>query len=129
MNKFCGEHLKIENESPEPEPELPLFHQRSISSHKNDVRRDTNDMEQRNNNGGPIAEALIQNEQMFHSLKILKASPSEINKERQKFPIPRERDNDTASKRKGRIYSQVRIFVCYKVEKINEICSHIKTFF
>lgn len=62
-----------------------------------------------NNNGGPIAEALIQNEQMFHSLKILKPSPSEMEKERHKSTQTDEKDTDTASKRKGRIYSQVCI--------------------
>lgn len=111
LNKFCGEHLKVENESPEPEPELPSFHQRSIS-HKNNVRRAADDMERNNNNNddnGPIAEALIQNEQMFHSLKILKPSPSEIEKERRKSiqTLAAEKDTDTASQRKGRIYSQV----------------------
>lgn len=110
LNKFCGEHLKVENESPEPESELPSFHQRSIS-HKNDIRRATNDdMVRNNNNGGPIAEALIQNEQMFHSLKILKPSPSEMEKEHHKSAQTDEKDTtDTASKRKGRIYSQVCI--------------------
>lgn len=114
LNKFCGEHLKVENESPEPEPELPTFRQRS-NSHKNDVRRATNDMERNNSNNnnnndnGPIAEALIQNEQSFHSLKILKPSPSEIEKERRKSMQTQaaEKDTDTASQRKGRIYSQV----------------------
>lgn len=100
--------MKLENESPEPEPELPLFQQRPVSN-KNDIRRDTNDME-RKSRGGPIAEALIQNEQMFHSLKILKPSPSEIQKERRKpMPMTEKDPTDTSSKRKGKVYSQVCI--------------------
>lgn len=121
MNKFCGEHLKVENESPEPEPVLPSFHQRSIS-HKNDVRRATNDMERNNYNddddNGPIAEALI-HDQMFHSLKILKPSPSEIEKEHHKSTQTQTEEKDTgsaSSQRKGRIYSKVG-FIAHKRER------------
>lgn len=111
MNKFCGEHLKVENESPDPQPELPSFHQQSISRSKNNVRRAVNDMEHNNDNVSPIAEPLIQNEQMFHSLKILKPSPSETEKERRKsMQMTAENDStDTALKRKGKVYSQVCI--------------------
>lgn len=108
MNKFCGEHLKVENESPEPQPELPSIHQQSNSRLKNNVRRATNDIMWNDNNLGPITKALIQNEQMFHSLKILKPSPSEMEKERRKPMQATEKDpTDTASKRKGKVYSQV----------------------
>lgn len=123
--------MKVENESPDPEPELPSFHRRSIS-HKNVIRRATKDVERNNDNnhsnnngggdGGPIAEALIQNEQMFHSLKILKPSPSEIEKESHKSMQTQtaEKDTNTASQRKGRIYSQVCIIAKMKRNRIEK---------
>lgn len=97
MNKFCGEHLKVTNESPEPELELSL-HQRSVPKENDGSRVRRN---------GPIAEALIQNEQMFHSLKILKPSPSDKENERRKSAAMAEKLEKTNNK-KG-VYSQVRI--------------------
>lgn len=99
MNKFCGEHLKVTNESPEPELELSL-HQRSVTN-ENDMQND--DVGAHRN--GPIAEALIQNEQMFHHLKILKPSPSEMENERRKSAAMEAKLEKTANK-KG-VYSQV----------------------
>lgn len=99
MNKFCGEHLKVTNESPEPELELSL-HQRSVTN-ENDMQNDDGGAHR----NGPIAEALIQNEQMFHHLKILKPSPSEMENERRKSAAMEAKLEKTANK-KG-VYSQV----------------------
>lgn len=83
---------------------------------RNNKNKNKNNKNNDNNGGGPIAEALIQNEQMFHSLKILKPSPSEIEKERRKSMQTQtaEKDTNTASQRKGRIYSQVCIIAKMK---------------
>lgn len=109
LNKYCGQHLRIENESPDPEPEFPLY-QRSVPSN-NDI--------QRSERNGPIAEALIQNEQMFHSLKILKPSPSETENERRKSALIEDK-HDKAATRKG-IYSQVCCYQeCIKKQKLGQ---------
>lgn len=101
LNKFCGEHLKLTNESPDPEPELSL-QQRSVSN-GDDIQSDDNSMQR----DAPIAEALIQNEQMFHHLKILKPSPSETEGERRKAAIMAKKIDQPATW-KG-VYSQVCI--------------------
>lgn len=100
LNKFCGEHLKVKNESPEPEPELSMHQQRSVSN-ENDIQSDDNGMQR----DGPFAEALIQNELMFHHLKILKPSPSETENERRKSASMAGK-LDKPAPRKG-VYSQV----------------------
>lgn len=104
LNKFCGEHLVVVNETPELDPEPDdMQHQRSLSN-ENDIERIPSGLHDENRDG-PIAEALIQNEQMFHSLKILKPSPSEMENERRKSPSAAEKQDKP---RKG-VYSQVCI--------------------
>ncbi|XP_055298698.1 uncharacterized protein LOC129566635 isoform X2 [Sitodiplosis mosellana] len=102
LNKFCGEHLVVVNEVPELEPEEPddMPQQRSLPN-ENDVERVPSGLREENRDG-PIAEALIQNEQMFHHLKILKPSPSEIENERRKSALVTEKIDKP---RKG-VYSQ-----------------------
>lgn len=111
LNKFCGEHLIVVNESPEPELEYPPTpHHRSLPE-ENDIDRgglrDENGIER----NGPVAEALIQNEQMFHHLKILKPSPSEMENERRKSASQAEKIDKPATTRARarKVYSQVRI--------------------
>lgn len=102
MNKYCGEHLIIVNESPLPDPPYPLSpNQRSLPHNTND---EENSIEQ----DGPIAEALIQSDQMLHHLKILKSSPSETEYERRKTAAEIEQIKQNSEKRKG-VYSQVGI--------------------
>lgn len=105
LNKFCGEHLVVVNEVAELEPEETddMPQQRSLP-YENDVERVPIGLREENP-GEPIAEALIQNEQMFHHLKILKPSPSEIENER-KTALAAEKVNKPP--RKG-VYSQVCI--------------------
>lgn len=112
LNKFCGEHLIVVNESPEPEPAYPP-HQRSVpnaADSSNDIERHAHsDLFKTNSivRDGPVAEALIQNEQMFHHLKILKPSPSETENERRKSASNGEQLTlEKPNPRKG-IYSQV----------------------
>lgn len=109
MNKYCGEHLIVVNESPVPEP---TYHsQRSLSNNGNDDT-EKNDVD----SNGPVAEALIQNEQMFHHLKILKPSPSEMQNER----IDSTGSSKKQAMRKG-VYSQVNInILCSNIS--NDLC-------
>lgn len=101
VNKFCGEHLIIANESPVPDPTYHPTQQRSPS--ENDIEIDSSGNE--NKLDGPVAEALIQNEQMFHQLKIWKPSPSELENERKKAAAVNNAYKQP-SIRKG-VYSQV----------------------
>lgn len=102
LNKYCGEHLVVVNEIQELEQEPDnVPHQRSLSN-ENDIERVPSGFREENNDG-PIAEALIQNEQMFHHLKILKPSPSELENERRKSAST---DENVDRPRKG-VYSQV----------------------
>lgn len=55
----------------------------------------------------PIAEALIQNEQTYHHLKILKSSPAEETYE-QKLTAATEAKLNQQNRRK-KVYSQVRV--------------------
>lgn len=109
MNKFCGEHLIVVNETPEPALEYPPSTQQRSLSDENDIdklssslREDDNDIER----NGPVAEALIQNEQMFHHLKILKPSPSEMENERRKSASQAEKLEKQPARK---VYSQVRM--------------------
>lgn len=82
-----------------PEPDLVPLHQstkikRTLQS-KNEKDRE-----------GPLAEALLQNDKIFHNLKILKSSPSEIQNNRQSVPVE---DAKSAKLNKEFFYSQVRI--------------------
>lgn len=123
LNKFCGEHLVVVNESPEPDP-IPPPHQRSLS---NDIEKKYSSLTREANlvdRDGPIAEALIQNEQMFHHLKILKPSPSEMENERRKSVAASEQVEKPAP-RKG-IYSQVCV-AFFSQSSLN--CLRIFTFF
>lgn len=101
VSKYCGEHLVVVNESPVPEP---TYHfQRSLSSTDNDINQNTADPD------GPIAEALIQNDKMFHNLKILKPAPSDMQSEIQ---LPDAAvDQMTYRKPRKNVYSQVSIFM------------------
>lgn len=81
---------------PEPTYQSP----RSLSpSADNDIEPSNNDP------NGPIAEALIQSDQSFHSLKILKPAPSEMQNEQHKT----KEDADQMSYRQPRrgVFSQV----------------------
>lgn len=121
LNKFCGEHLVVVNESPEPQPDYPT-HQRSLPyfDSSSDIERYSKDLHEANNvdREGPVAEALIQNEQMFHHLKILKPSPSEMENERRKSVSAGEQlAIDKPTPRKG-VYSQVwslSIYSCFSI--------------
>lgn len=94
--------MVVVNEVPELEPEPDdVPHQRSLSN-ENDIERVPSGLREESNDG-PIAEALIQNEQMFHHLKILKPSPSELENERRKSASAAEKMDKP---RKG-VYSQV----------------------
>lgn len=105
--------MVVANESPEPDPEL-LPYQRSVYK-PNDNSRDSSSLHDDSygigngdENGiernGPIAEALIQNEQMFHHLKILKPSPSETENQRRKSAlVPDQLEKQPPRK----VYSQV----------------------
>lgn len=98
VSKYCGEHLVIVNESPVPES---TYHsQRSLPSTENDVEQADED--------GPRAEALIQSDQMFHHLKILKPAPSEMQSEYQR-PADNSDQMPYRKPRKG-VYSQVCYF-------------------
>lgn len=107
LNKFCGEHLIVVNETPEPEPILPT-QQRSLTD-DNNFEHGSSRLDEENSveRDGPIAEALIQNEQMFHHLKILKPSPTELENERRKS-ISQSEKLEKPSPRK--VYSQVCIY-------------------
>lgn len=94
------------NELPEPDPDPILVHQstnlkRSLKS-KNE--KEASKSEKVSSNLGPVAEPLIQNDQMFHNLKILKSSPSEIQNHH--HGVPGE-DTKSAKLNKGVFYSQV----------------------
>lgn len=109
LNKFCGEHLIVVNESPEPALEYPSPTQQRSLPDENDIERMSSSLREEDNGierNGPVAEALIQNEQMFHHLKILKPSPSETENERRKSASQAEK-LEKQSVRK--VYSQVRM--------------------
>lgn len=81
--------MVVANESPEPDPELlpyqrSVFKPHDISGDSSSLHDDGYGDDKGNERDGPIAEALIQNEQMFHHLKILKPSPSETENQRRK---------------------------------------------
>lgn len=111
LNKFCGEHLVVVNESPEAEPEYAVAEQKQrYVPNENYVEHIPNGLREENgiDSNGPVAEALIQNEQMFHSLKILKPSPSEMENQRRKSIA----DVEKYEKPRKGVYSQVRIDFC-----------------
>lgn len=83
-------------------PEQTYHSQRSLPSTDNDVEQTDEDP------NGPIAEALIQSDQMFHHLKILKPAPSEMQSENHR---PADNFDEMAYRkpRKG-VYSQVSTF-------------------
>lgn len=93
--KYCGEHLVLVNELPEPDPDPVSVHQstkltRSLKPNnekdasKSGIFSSDRDV--------PVAETLVQNDQMFHNLKIFKSSSSEIQSDRHSVP-----DEDTKS--------------------------------
>lgn len=100
--------MVVTNESPkpEPEPEYNDSEQQRSSPIANDIEQIPNGLQEENNieRDEPIAEALIQNEKMFHHLKILKPSPSELENERRISNSDAKKINNP---RKG-VYSQVR---------------------
>lgn len=115
----------VVNESPEPEPEIvDAPAQRSVPN-ENEVERIPSALKEENGieREGPFAEALIQNEQMFHHLKILKPSPSEMENQRRKSLAEVEQ---LEKPRKG-VYSQVcyqlgsHFFFLLKKPTINEL--------
>lgn len=97
MNKYCGQHLIIANEIQPTEPDSLPSPPRSHSP--------TWDADNEPHKGEPVAEALIQNEQSFHHLKILKSSIEQPEQ------IPYEPIRPTKQKNKNRrVYSQVSGF-------------------
>lgn len=97
MNKYCGQHLIIANEIQPTEPDSLPSPPRSHSP--------TYDADKEPPKGEPVAEALIQNEQSFHHLKILKSSIEQPEQ------IPYEPIRPTKQKNKNRrVYSQVSGF-------------------
>lgn len=101
------------NESPELElePELIDSPKQRSSSNENEIERIPSGLQTEN---GPIAEALIQNEQMFHHLKILKPSPSEMENQRRKSIS----DAENLDKPRKGVYSQV----CFSAEPFSCCC-------
>lgn len=95
ITKYCGEHLVLVNELPEPDPVHQSTNLKRTIKAKSEKKADR---------GGPVAEALIQNDQMFHNLKILKSSPSEKDSNRQSAP---DEDAKSAKLNQGVFYSQV----------------------
>lgn len=107
VTKFCGEHLILVNELPEPDPDPVLVHQSAKlkGSLKSKNEKEAFESEHVSSDlEGPVTEPLIQNDQMFHSLKILKSSPPEIQNHH--HGVLGE-DTKSAKLSKGVFYSQV----------------------
>lgn len=98
VNKYCGQHLIVANEVQDVDSDpLPLPRARSTPD----------DDEER---AEPVAEALIQNDQNFHHLKILTSSAE------RPVHVPYEPIKPTKQKNKNRrIYSQVSDFYLFIV--------------
>lgn len=109
LNKYCGEHLVIANESPALDPTPPTHQLRSINNKRKSLTSNTLELADDDAEvfDEPIAEALIQNEQTFHHLKILKSSPAEDAYERQMAGAAEAKLNRQSQRKK--VYSQVRI--------------------
>lgn len=107
LNKYCGEHLIIANESPISDPTPPTHQLRSVRDKKKSLTSNTLELADDDAEvfDHPIAEALIQNEQTFHHLKILKSSPQDEAYERQ-LAAAAEAKMDRQNPRK-KVYSQV----------------------
>lgn len=93
-----------------PEPTYQL--QRSLSSTDNDFDQNNADPD------GPIAEALIQNDKMFHNLKILKPAQSDILQSENHNPIDDIDQMTYRQPRKG-VYSQVSISFNFTVHVLH----------
>lgn len=107
LNKYCGEHLIIANESPVSDPTPPTHQLRSVRDKEKSLTSNTLELADDDSEvfDHPIAEALIQNEQTFHHLKILKSSPQDEAYERQ-LAAAAEAKMDRQNPRK-KVYSQV----------------------
>lgn len=103
LNKYCGQHLIIANELQEsdPSPAFPTHRTRS-TLHRFETDGDDAAAEEK---GEPVAEALIQNDQQFHHLKILKSSDEHAEHVEPIKPI---KQKNFAKNR--RVYSQVSKF-------------------
>lgn len=86
-NKYCDEHLRIDNEPTEQMRTTPKM--------------------VRTKKGDPIAEARIQNEQSFTHLKIIKSSDRDEQPEEGKSLSPTNPDERPKKQKNSRIYSQV----------------------
>lgn len=107
VTKYCGEHLVLVNELPEPDPDPIPVHQSTKLKRSLRPKNEKESSESDNvssDREGPVAEEIIQNDQMFHNLKILKSSPSEIQGNRQSVP---DEVTKSAKLNKGNSYSQV----------------------
>lgn len=117
LNKYCGEHLIIANESPQLDPILPPTHHQRAVPDKQKTALTSNTLELSDGNEAddgaaevfdePVAEALIQNEQAFHHLKILKSSPVDDAYEREIIAAAKAKLNRQQPKKK--VYSQVGV--------------------
>lgn len=111
MNKYCGQHLIIANEiQEESEPAFPTHRTRSTLHRYDDADNSGSDEDASDGKGEPVAEALIQNDQQFHHLKILKSAGDE------QTPIeppikPTKSKNTNANSKNRRVYSQVRSII------------------
>lgn len=101
MNKYCGEHLIVANEIPTSEPSIQTHRTRSTLQlpHPEDDYSE-NELGQ----DEPVAEALIQNDQILHHVKIIKSSPSDTADASQDVNNDLEKEN----RKRQRVFSKVK---------------------
>lgn len=108
------------------DPTPPTHHQRSLNNKQKSLSP-SNTLELADNDAEvfdvPLAEALIQNEQTFHHLKILKSSPADEAYERQLAAAAEA--NLNRKNRPKKVYSQVCGFYVNELERKCTFCVSI----